>query len=345
MLLRQKQYMPLTLLILRRLLWVLPVALGVVTITFFMARVFTGDPTELYTPPEATDALRAQIRAQLGLADSLPRQYIRYLHDLSQLNLGTSFTTGQSVGSDLWLRLPATLELGFVGLTFGVVFGIPLGVIAAVNRERWPDFLIRGLTLGGMALPQFWIGLVLIMFFFVTLRWLPGPVGRLPVGVPLPPLVTGFLLIDTLVAGDFPKWLLAVRQLILPGLTLGLSTMAPVARVTRSSMVEAMQSDYIRTAVAMGHSKRVVWFRYSLRNALLPVVTLIGGVAGHILGGAVLLEAIFAWPGLGQYALQAIERSDFAALQGFVIYASLLYVIVFLIVDLIYMLIDPRMRS
>jgi ABC-type dipeptide/oligopeptide/nickel transport system permease component len=331
--------------ILKRLLWIIPVAFGVVTITFFMARVFSGDPSELYTPPEATDELRAQIRAQLGLADPLPVQYGKYLTALLHFDLGTSFTTGQSVGADLWDRLPATLELGLVGLALGIVLGVPLGVFAAVNRERWPDFLVRGVTLGGMALPQFWIGLVLIWIFFVTLGWLPGPVGRLPIGVNPPTRVTGFLLIDTLLAGDPGLWWQALRQLVLPAATLGFTTLAPIARVTRASMVEALQSDYIRTAFAMGHGRRVVWFRYSLRNALLPVVTLIGGVAGHIFGGAVLLESIFGWPGLGQYALQAIERSDFAALQGFVIYASLLYVLAFLAIDIFYMLIDPRMRT
>jgi ABC-type dipeptide/oligopeptide/nickel transport system permease component len=331
--------------ILRRMLWVFPVAFGVVTLTFFMARVFNGDPTELYVPPEATDALRAQIRARLGLADPLPIQYVNYLWDLLRFDLGISFTTGQSVASDLWDRLPATLELGLVGLSLGIAVGIPLGVIAAVYRERWPDFLVRGVTLGGMALPQFWVGLVLISIFFVSFRILPGPVGRLPIGVPLPAKITGFLMIDTLLAGDPALWWQAVRQLILPALTLGFSTASPIARVTRSAMVEAMQSDYIRTAIAMGHGRQVVWFRYSLRNALLPVVTLIGGVAGHIFAGAVLLESIFAWPGLGQYALQSIERSDFAALQGFVIYASLLYVLAFLLVDLLYMFIDPRIRA
>ncbi|PZW39443.1 peptide/nickel transport system permease protein [Humitalea rosea] len=337
--------MPLALMILRRLFWIIPVALGVVTITFFAARVFTGDPTELYTPPEATDELRAQIRERLGLADPLWVQYGKYLSDLLRGDFGMSFTTGLNVGADLSDRLPATLELGLVGMVFGVLAGVPLGVIAAVNRERWPDFLVRGVTLGGMALPQFWIGLVLIWIFFVTLGWLPGPVGRLPIGVNPPPLLTGFLLIDTALAGDGEKFRLALRQLALPALTLGLTTLAPVARVTRASMVEALQSDYIRTAIAMGHGRRVVWFRYCLRNALLPVVTLIGGVAGHVFGGAVLLESIFGWPGLGQYALQAIERSDFAALQGFVIYASLLYVLAFLAVDVLYMLIDPRMRT
>lgn len=332
-------------LILRRLFWILPVAFGVVTITFVIARVFSGDPADLYTPPEATDELRQQIRERLGLADPIYVQYVKYLWELARFDLGVSFTTGQNVATDLWLRLPATLELGVVGLTFGILFGVPLGVLAAVYREKWPDFLVRGITLSGMALPQFWIGLILIWIFFVTLHWLPGPIGRLPIGVSLPPRVTGFLLIDTLVAGQPAKWWQALRQLVLPGLTLGFTTLAPIARVTRSAMVEAMQSEYIRTAFAMGHGKRIVWFRYGLRNALLPVVTLIGAIAGHIFGGAVLLESIFGWPGLGQYALQAIDRSDFAALQGFVIYASLLYVLAFLAVDLLYILIDPRMRA
>jgi ABC-type dipeptide/oligopeptide/nickel transport system permease component len=336
---------PLAKMILRRMLWVFPVAFGVVTVTFFLSRVLNGDPTELYAPPEATDALRAAIRAKLGLADPLPVQFLRYLGALLRFDLGTSFTTNQPVASDLMDRLPATLELGLVGLTLGIAFGIPLGVIAAVHRERWPDFLVRGTTLSGMALPQFWVGLVLISIFFVSFKILPGPVGRLPIGIALPPRVTGFLLIDTLLAGRPDLWLLAAKQLVLPAITLGFSTTAPIARVTRSAMAEALQSDYVRTALAMGHSNRVVWFRYSLRNALLPVVTLIGGIAGHIFAGAVLLESIFAWPGLGQYALQAIERSDFAALQGFVIYASLLYVLAFLLVDLLYMFIDPRVRA
>lgn len=332
-------------LLLQRALWALPVALGVVTITFFTARLFGGDPTELYAPPEASDELRAQIREKLGLGDPLLVQYVRYLGEIARFDFGVSFTTNQSVGQDLTERLPATLELGLIGLGLGILIGVPLGVVAAVSRERGPDFLVRGVTLAGMALPQFWIGLVLIWVFFVILGWLPGPVGRLPIGVPLPEPITGFLLMDLALLGDWIKWRLAALQLVLPAGTLAFAMLAPIARVTRSSMVEALQSDYIRTAVAMGFGSRAVWFRYALRNALLPVVTLVGVLAGYVFGGAVLLESIFGWPGLGQYALQAIESSDFAALQGFVIYAALLYVGTFLLVDMLYILIDPRMRT
>ncbi len=332
-------------LLVQRALWALPVALGVVTITFFTARLFGGDPTELYAPPEATDELRAQIREKLGLGDPLLVQYLRYLGEIARFDFGVSFTTNQSVGQDLTERLPATLELGLIGLGLGILLGVPLGVVAAVSRERLPDFLVRGVTLAGMALPQFWIGLVLIWVFFVILGWLPGPVGRLPIGVPLPVPITGFLLVDLALLGDWEKWRLALLQLVLPAGTLAFAMLAPIARVTRSSMVEALQSDYIRTAVAMGFGRRILWFRFALRNALLPVVTLVGVLAGYVFGGAVLLESIFGWPGLGQYALQAIESSDFAALQGFVIYAALLYVGTFLLVDMLYILIDPRMRT
>lgn len=328
-----------------RLFWVIPVAFGVVTITFFTARLFNGDPVELFAPPEANAELLALIRKDLGLDDPLPVQFLSYLGDLLQGDLGKSFTTGNNVAYDLSIRLPATLELGLIALFFAIVLGIPLGVLAAVHREKWPDFVIRLITLTGMAIPQFWVGLILMFIFFVNLQWLPGPVGRLPVGVAPPPVVTGFMLADTLLAGDVTKFWQALRALVLPVITLTFCTLGPIARVTRTAMIEALQSDYVRAAHAIGYSSPKIWFRYGLRNALLPILTLIGGIIGFIFGGAVLIEAIFGWPGIGQYALQAIEQSDFAALQGFVIYASLLYVLAFLVVDLLYLVVDPRMRS
>ena len=337
---------PLGKMILRRLLWVFPVAFGVVTMTFFMARVLNGDPTELYAPPEASDALRAEIRAKLGLADPLPLQFIHYLWDLLRLDLGTSFTTGQSVASDLWDRLPATLELGLDRAGAGHRRRHP-----ARRARRRPSRALARLPGARHDLERHGAAAILGRAGadqHLFRRSLPGCRGRSAAcrsALLCRRRVTGFLLIDTLLAGKPDLWWLALKQLALPALTLGFSSAAPIARVTRSAMAEALQSDYVRTAIAMGHGRRSVWFRYSLRNALLPVVTLIGGVAGHIFAGAVLLELIFAWPGLGQYALQAIERSDFAALQGFVIYASLLYVLAFLLVDLLYMFIDPRIRA
>jgi peptide/nickel transport system permease protein len=332
-------------LVLTRLLWVIPVAVGVMTITFFVGRVFSGDPTNLYAPPQADAALRAKVRASLGLDKPLINQYVTYLDDLLHGNLGTSFTTGRGVGSDLLERMPATLELGLVALTLGILIGIPLGVLAAVKRDQWPDFLIRVFSLGGMALPAFWVGLILLWLFFVSWGLLPGPVGRLPVNVPGPPAVTGFLLIDSLLAGEFSLWWQAARQLVLPALTLGYGALGPIARVTRASMVDALESEYVRTAVAMGHRRSTIWFQYALRNALPPVLTMIGTTVGYLFSGAVLVEAVFGWPGVGAYALQAIQNSDFAALQGFVIYAAVLFVLCYLIVDLLCLAIDPRTRA
>jgi peptide/nickel transport system permease protein len=314
------------------------VVFGVVTITFFVARVFSGDPTSLFSPPNAGPELRAKIRASLGLSKPLIDQYWIYLKGLLHLDLGTSLTTQRSVTTDMFDRLPATLELGLIALVLGVVIGIPLGVLAAVKRDRWPDYVIRVFSLGGMALPAFWVGIILIWLFFVSWHILPGPIGRLPVGEAAPQKVTGLLLIDSLLAGDFALWWDAFKQLVLPSITLAYGALGPIARVTRSSMVDALESEYVR-------SKRTIWFRYALRNALLPVITMIATTVGYLFSGAVLVEAVFGWPGVGAYALQAIQNSDFAALQGFVIYAAILYVIGYLIVDLLYKAIDPRTRA
>jgi ABC-type dipeptide/oligopeptide/nickel transport system permease component len=327
-----------------RVLWAIPVMFGVMTITFVVGRVFSGDPTNLYSPPGSGEALREEIRKSLGLAAPLPVQVWKYLIQLLHGDLGTSFVTGRSVASDLWNRLPATAELGILALIFGVGLGVPLGVIAAVKREKWPDTLIRGFTLGGMALPAFWVGLVGLWLFSVQWKILPGPVGRLPINVQPPPRVTGLYLIDSLLAGNLTLWWEALRQLVLPVLTLGYGALGPIARVTRASMVDALESEYVRTAVAMGHRRNTIWFRYALRNALLPVITMTATTIGYLFSGAVLVEAVFGWPGLGQYALTAIESSDFPALQGFVIYAAALYVLAYVGVDLLYNVVDPRTR-
>lgn len=334
-----------TRLVVKRVLWAIPVSWGVMTIAFFLSRVVTGDPTYLYVPPDADQATINAVRAKLGLAAPIPVQYLHYLGDLLKGNLGTSLSTGRPVLSDLTARLPVTMEIALLGLILGLLIGIPLGVLAAVYRDRWPDFLVRILTVGGLALPQFWIALVLLWIFAATLHWLPGPIGQLPVGVAPPRHITGFYLADSLLTGNFSTFALALKAVILPVATFTISTLAPMARISRAAMAEALQSDYIRTAFAMGHSRKTVWFRYALRNALLPVVTMVGSAIGYMLGGAVLLESVFGWPGLGNYALQAVQRSDFPALEGFVIYASLLYVIAYLLVDVAYMIIDPRTRT
>ena len=327
-----------------RIVLVIPVAIGVVTLTFLVARVLAPDPVELYVPPQADQELRDQIRERLGLDESIGVQYATYMGNLIQGDLGESTITGRPVASDLWDRLPATVELALFASTLAIGFGVPLGVIAGVKRDGPVDFSVRGGTLIGMAIPAFWLGLVLIFIFSVKLDWLPGPVGRLPLGADAPDRVTGFYAFDAVVRGDFSTAWEAVRHLILPGVTLGVVIMAPITRVARASTVEVMESDYIRTARASGLAKRTVYFRYALKNALLPIVTMIGTIVGFVFTGAVLIEAVFNWPGMGRYGLDAILKSDFAALQGFVIWAALAYILSFLVVDIVYIFIDPRTR-
>jgi peptide/nickel transport system permease protein len=309
-----------------------------------VSRVFAPDPAALYTPPQADEELRAKIRTELGLDKSIPEQYGVFLGDLAQGDLGESTITGRPVTSDLWDRLPATIELAIFSLTMAVVVGVPLGVIAGAKRDGVLDFSVRGVTLVGMALPSFWLGLVLILVFFVQLGWLPGPVGRLPLGATAPDKITGLYTLDSLLRGDFSNLWESFRHLILPGVTLGVVIMAPITRVARASMVEVMRSEYIRTPKALGISRRFIYFRYALKNALLPIVTMVGTIVGFVFTGAVLVEAVFNWPGMGKYGLDAIIKSDFTALQGFVVVASVTYIVAFLLVDVVYMLIDPRTR-
>jgi peptide/nickel transport system permease protein len=329
----------------RRLAGAFLVIFGVVTLTFLATRVFTADPTTLLSPPNATPAVRAAVRSRLGLGDPLPIQYFHYLRDLLHGNLGTSYLTGRPVTSDLLERLPATAELATYALILGILGGVTAGVLAAVFEGSIFDRMLRVVTSAGLALPQFWVALMLLWFFFVKFGLLPGPTGRLPIGMTPPPNVTGFYLIDSIVTGHLSDFGPALAQLCLPVLTLSCGVWSPLARGARSAMVLALKSDYVRTARALGLSRRRIWFVYALRNALLPVITMLAGAVAWAFSGSVLVEGAFGWPGVGHYALSALEGSDFPAVEGFVLYASILYVIVYQLLDLAYYLADPRIRS
>lgn len=317
---------------------------GVVTLTFFVSRVVSPDPTNLLVPPQADAATRAVVRAHLGLDHSLAVQYSNFLVNLLRGDLGTSFITNQPVTRDLLDRLPATLELGLVSVVWGVVLGIALGIISALRVGSFLDQGLRGLIVCGMAMPQFWLGLMLIWIFFLRLGWLPGAIGRLPIDVAAPTSITGFYLVDSLLTGNMPAFVATVRQLVLPSVTLGFGIFAPIARVARTSMVEALSSDYVRTARALGYQPHRINMRFALKNAMLPIITMSANAVAFAFSGAVLVEGIFAWPGIGQYALNAIQQSDFPALQGFVIYVAILYVLIYLCVDLLYAAVDPRLK-
>ncbi|MCW2892694.1 MAG: hypothetical protein JWO75_2183 [Actinomycetia bacterium] len=328
-----------------RLISAILVIWGVVTLTFLLTRVFSGDPTNLFAQPTDTAADRAAIRQRLGLADPIPVQYVHYLNDVIHGNLGTSYLTFRPVTADLLNKLPATAELAVYALIFGVVVGVVVGVLSAVFEGSLFDKATRIFTAAGLALPQFWVALMLILIFYVQLHLVPGPTGRLAIGMQPPPTVTGFYTIDSILTGHLSTFWPAVRQLILPVLTLGYVVASPLAGGTRSAMILALRADYVRTARALGLSRSRIWFVYAFRNAMLPVITMLAGLVAFVLSGTVLIEAVFGWPGVGQYALNALQQSDFPAVQGFVLYASILYVVIYQLLDIAYSFADPRIRS
>ncbi len=326
----------------RRILAAVPSIIGVVIITFLLARALPGDPAAYFAGPAATQEAIEEIRVSLGLDKTLFEQFFIYLGDLTRGDFGFSFTTGQPVAEDLTTRLPASLELTLAGLIFSLSLALPLGILAATRPGSWIDHGVRVLATAGVSLPTFFTGLLLIYVFYFRLGIAPAPLGRLDIIYSPPEAVTGFYLIDSLLAGDFELFFAAFKQLILPAITLGLFALAPLARVTRAAMLGVLSSDFIRTARANGLPPRMVLFGYAFRNAMLPVITTMGIVFSFLLGANVLVEKVFAWPGIGSYAVAALVASDYAPVQAFVLIMSLLYVFLNLAIDLLYTVIDPR---
>jgi peptide/nickel transport system permease protein len=328
--------------VLRRLLAALPNLAGVIVITFLLTRAIPGDPAAYFAGAAATQEAVEQVRRELGLDRSLPEQFLRYLGDLSRGDLGLSLTTGQPVLQELLTRLPASLEMVLLALLLACAIAIPMGVMAATRPGSWIDQIARLITTAGVSLPTFFTGLLLAYVFYFLLGWAPAPLGRLdPVFSP-PPFVTGLYLIDAALAGDAAMWWAAARQLVLPVLTMAIFVLAPIARMTRASMLAVLSADFVRTARASGLTRSTVLVRYALRNALLPVVTTLGMVFGFMIGSSVVIEKVFGWPGVGSYAIDALTASDYAPVQGFVLTMGILFVLLNLLVDLLYVVIDPR---
>jgi peptide/nickel transport system permease protein len=329
---------------LSRLGTAVPSLVGVVIVTFLLTRVLPGDTASYFAGPVASPEAIAQIKAQLGLDQTLPVQFGRYVSDLARGDLGTSLGTGQPVLREIATRLPASAELTLCGLLLAVVVAVPMGILAALRQGSWVDHLCRVLTTAGVSLPVFFTGLLAVYVFYFLLGWAPSPLGRLDAFSSAPPAVTNFYLVDSLLAGDSETFLAALSQLALPALTLALFALAPLARITRASMLAALDSDFIRTARASGLAGRTVVVTYAFRNAMLPVVTTLGMVFSFLLGANVLVEKVFAWPGIGSYAIEALIAADYAPVQGFVLAMAFLYVLLNLLIDLAYGLLDPRTR-
>jgi len=325
-----------------RIVQALPVLFGVVLVTFLLTRALPGDPAAYFAGPAADEKSIQQIREALGLDRPLPEQFWLYLNDLAVGDLGTSISTGQPVIEELTRRLPASLELTLGALIISLLIAVPMGVLAATRPGKPIDHVCRLLATAGVSLPTFFTGLALLFIFYYLLGWAPAPVGRLDFIYLPPDPVTGFYIIDALIAGDGAKAYAALQQLMLPMITLALFTLAPITRMTRGAMLQALGSDFIRTAKAAGLSRDVLVGRYAFQNAMLPVVTTLGMVFSFTLGANVLVEKVFAWPGIGSFAVEALVVSDYAAVQGFVLSMAILFVVLNLGIDILYTLIDPR---
>ena len=328
----------------KRLMFAIPSLIGVVIVTFLLTRALPGDPAAYFAGPAATKEAVEQIRKKLGLDKPLIEQFFRYTNDLAHGDFGNSLTTGQPVAAEIRNRLPASAELTLLGLVVSVMIAIPLGVLAATRPGSWIDHVCRITTTAGVSLPVFFTGLVLVYVFYFRLGWSPAPLGRLDVFYSAPNTITGFYLIDTLIARDLEAFRSAVSQLLLPAATLAIFSLAPIARMTRASMLAVLASDFVRTARASGLSPGTVIVTYAFRNAMLPVITTLSMVFSFLLGANVLVEKVFAWPGIGSYAVEALISSDFAPVQGFVLTMAVMYVLLNLIIDILYGVIDPRVR-
>jgi peptide/nickel transport system permease protein len=317
---------------------------GVTLITFTLTYVLPGNPAVVKAGPLVSPEVVKELEKQMGLDQPWWVQYGRYVGGILHGDLGESASTGRPVLEDFKQRLPATLELTLASLLIALVLGIPLGVQSAVHRDTAIDHIGRIVGVAGVAMPTFWTGLLALYVFFYLLGVAPAPLGRLGPGINPPHAITGLYVVDSLLTGNWTALGSALHQLMLPSLTLGLSVMAPIARMVRSTMLEILESDYVKAAWAAGIPRRRVIYRDALANAMIPVITILGIVFGFLMAGNAVVESVFAWPGIGNYAITALMTKDSGPIQSFVLFVALLYVIVNFVIDLLYGLIDPRIR-
>ena len=328
--------------IIKRMLMLIPVLIGVSIIVFLIMRVFSPDPAPIVLGEHATAQTVEAWRQVNGLNDPIYLQYFHFITGAFTGDLGMSYYTKAPVFEEIMSRFPATIELALVAIILASIFGILIGVISAVKKNSIFDNAGMFLALIGVSMPIFWLGILLIILFSGTMHWLPSS-GRID---PLlqPATVTGFYLIDSLIAGDMEAFLDALQHLVLPAVALAMYSMAIITRMTRSSMLDTLQQDYIRTARAKGISESKVIRKHAFRNGLIPIVTVIGLQLGSLLGGAVLTETVFSWPGIGAYTVACILKSDFPVVQGVVLLVATVFVLVNLVVDVIYAFLDPRIK-
>jgi len=327
--------------VVRRLFFLIFVLFGLSVITFALSHIIPADPARLVAGPRASQATVAQIRERYGFNDPVITQYVHYLQDVVRLDFGDSTSSRRSVNEDLRQYLPATIELAIYAFLISVVIGVPLGVLSAVRPNSIFDLIGRIVSITGLAMPAFWLALMLQFLFFAKLGWLPDG-QRLPIGVDPPHQITAMYTIDALLQGDVGLFWTAVKHLIMPSFVLAYGSLAVVTRMVRGGMLEVMSQDYVRTARAKGLKQRTIVVRHAMKNALLPTITVLGLQVGLLLSGAVLVEIVFSWPGIGRYAVLGVEQFDYNAIMGTTLVIAFIYVIVNLIVDVLYVVVDPR---
>ncbi|MFH1153033.1 MAG: ABC transporter permease [Pseudomonadota bacterium] len=327
--------------ILRRLMYMLPVLFGVTVMVFVISHAIPGDPAKMIAGPKASRQAIETIRKQHGLDKPLAVQYLRFTAGLVKGDLGVSIRNHRPVTRDLGDFFPATLELTLASVMICLAAGIPLGILSAVRRNRMADHLTRVFSVFGVSMPVFWLGLMLLLVFYRNLGWLPGS-GRLDIDFSPPLYTTGLYLVDTLLEGRVDKFFNALSHILLPAFCLSYVYLAIMTRIVRSSMIEALGQDYIVTARASGVSEWMIVLKHAFKNSLIPTVTITGLSFGELLGGAILTETIFGWPGMGKYVVDSVNYLDFPAIMGFTLVVALVYVSINLCVDVLYAFLNPR---
>ena len=330
--------------ILKRLLYAIPAILLVIIIIFVLTRVMPGNPARTYLGEMATQEQVDQLTEEWGLNDPLPVQFFRYIQGLLKGDLGYSWHTHRTELEDFAKRFPASLELAIWAICIAIIIGIPLGIVSATHKNSLIDHGARIFSMLGATMPVFWFGLMLILIFYAELGWSVAPIGRISSGINPPTTVTGLYVLDSILTGDIIALKDSVKHLLLPAFTLSMSSMAVLARMTRASMLEVLGQDYIRTARAKGMKERIVIYRHALRNALIPILTVLGGQFGMMLGYTVVVETIFSWPGIGFYVTDSILNTDYNPVQAFALLSAILYVIINLVLDILYAVVDHRVK-
>ncbi len=328
----------------RRLVLLIPTLVVVSSITFVVSRLLPGDPAVYFAGAAKDPKVIAAISRNMGLDKPIPVQYVIYHRDLLKGDFGFAWHTGNPVASDLSMRYAATMELASVSLLFGIVLGMPLGMLAALKANRFADHVVRVGSLLGLSVPEYVIGLLLIYTFYFRFPLFPAQLGRVHIFLSPPQQITGLYILDSLLTGNWTILASSIVSIFLPALSLALILMAPVARFTRSAMLDVLQSEHILAARSYGLSNRTIYFRLALKVASFRVTTVIGLIFGYLLSGVVLVENVFAWPGLGRYAVESIGFGDYAAVQGVVLITTLSYIIVNLVIDIALAVLDPRIK-